>query len=71
MIELIPAIDIIDGKCVRLTQGDYATKKVYNEDRSTNFLTAIDIIHSIKVFVESLKTSSGWRTSVPLLLFLG
>ncbi|WP_347148795.1 HisA/HisF-related TIM barrel protein, partial [Parabacteroides distasonis] len=29
MIELIPAIDIIDGKCVRLTQGDYATKKVY------------------------------------------
>ena len=29
MIELIPAIDIIDGKCVRLTQGDYATKKEY------------------------------------------
>jgi phosphoribosylformimino-5-aminoimidazole carboxamide ribotide isomerase len=32
MIELIPAIDMIDGKCVRLTQGDYNTKKVYNED---------------------------------------
>ncbi len=32
MIELIPAIDLIDGKCVRLTKGDYATKKVYNED---------------------------------------
>ena len=32
MIELIPAIDIIDGKCVRLTQGDYDTKKIYNED---------------------------------------
>lgn len=31
-IELIPAIDIIDGKCVRLTKGDYALKKVYNED---------------------------------------
>lgn len=31
-IELIPAIDIIDGKCVRLTRGDYAQKKVYNED---------------------------------------
>lgn len=28
----IPAIDIIDGKCVRLTQGDYAQKKVYNEN---------------------------------------
>lgn len=32
MIEIIPAIDIIDGKCVRLTKGDYSTKKVYNED---------------------------------------
>ncbi|MCD7972411.1 MAG: 1-(5-phosphoribosyl)-5-[(5-phosphoribosylamino)methylideneamino]imidazole-4-carboxamide isomerase [Candidatus Azobacteroides sp.] len=32
MIELIPAIDIIEGKCVRLTQGDYDQKKVYNEN---------------------------------------
>lgn len=32
MIELIPAIDIIDGKCVRLTKGDYDQKKIYNED---------------------------------------
>ena len=32
MIELIPASDIIDGKCVRLSQGDYHTKKVYNEN---------------------------------------
>ncbi|MCD7901349.1 MAG: 1-(5-phosphoribosyl)-5-[(5-phosphoribosylamino)methylideneamino]imidazole-4-carboxamide isomerase [Bacteroides sp.] len=32
MIELIPAIDIIEGKCVRLSQGDYASKKIYNED---------------------------------------
>lgn len=30
-MEIIPAIDIIDGKCVRLTQGDYDQKKVYNE----------------------------------------
>ena len=29
MIELIPAIDIIEGKCVRLTKGDYDSKKVY------------------------------------------
>jgi phosphoribosylformimino-5-aminoimidazole carboxamide ribotide isomerase len=28
---IIPAIDIIDGKCVRLTQGDYSQKKIYNE----------------------------------------
>ncbi len=31
-IDIIPAIDIIDGKCVRLSQGDYNSKKVYNED---------------------------------------
>ena len=31
MIEIIPAIDIIDGKCVRLSQGDFETKKVYSE----------------------------------------
>lgn len=31
-MRIIPAIDIIDGKCVRLTQGDYAQKKIYNED---------------------------------------
>ncbi|MBP7558182.1 MAG: 1-(5-phosphoribosyl)-5-[(5-phosphoribosylamino)methylideneamino]imidazole-4-carboxamide isomerase [Chitinophagaceae bacterium] len=30
-MEIIPAIDIIDGKCVRLTQGDYAQKKVYSK----------------------------------------
>ena len=30
--ELIPAIDIIDGKCVRLSQGDYSKKTIYNED---------------------------------------
>lgn len=32
MIEIIPAIDIIDGKCVRLTRGDYAQKKEYGAD---------------------------------------
>lgn len=32
MIEIIPAIDLIDGKCVRLSQGDYEAKKIYNED---------------------------------------
>ncbi len=32
MIQLIPAIDIIDGKCVRLSQGDYTKKTVYNEN---------------------------------------
>lgn len=32
MIEIIPAIDIIDGKCVRLTQGDYGKQKTYSDN---------------------------------------
>lgn len=31
-MRIIPAIDIIEGKCVRLSKGDYSTKKVYNEN---------------------------------------
>ncbi len=32
MIEIIPAIDLIDGKCVRLRQGDFARQKIYSEN---------------------------------------
>lgn len=32
MITIIPAIDIINGQCVRLTQGDYQQKKIYNNN---------------------------------------
>jgi len=31
-MRIIPAIDIIDGKCVRLTKGDYSTQKIYNQN---------------------------------------
>ena len=31
-MRIIPAIDIINGQCVRLSKGDYTTKKVYNEN---------------------------------------
>ena len=31
-MELIPAIDLIDGKCVRLYQGDYSKETVYSDD---------------------------------------
>jgi len=31
-MRIIPAIDIIDGKCVRLTKGDYSTQKIYNNN---------------------------------------
>ena len=52
-MRIIPAIDIIDGKCVRLTQGDYAQKKVYHahplemaktfEDAGLKFLHLVDL----------------------------
>jgi phosphoribosylformimino-5-aminoimidazole carboxamide ribotide isomerase len=32
MLTIIPAIDLIEGKCVRLSKGDYAQKKIYNEN---------------------------------------
>ena len=31
-MDIIPAIDIINGKCVRLTKGDYAQQKIYNDN---------------------------------------
>ena len=50
-MRIIPAIDIIDGKCVRLTQGDYAQKKVYNEnpvDVARSFETAgLNFLHLV------------------------
>ncbi|HOH25187.1 MAG TPA: HisA/HisF-related TIM barrel protein, partial [Bacteroidales bacterium] len=30
-MEIVPAIDLIDGKCVRLSQGDYGRRKVYSD----------------------------------------
>ena len=30
-MRIIPAIDVIDGKCVRLSKGDYSTQKTYNQ----------------------------------------
>ena len=52
-MRIIPAIDIIDGKCVRLTKGDYNTKKIYSEnpleiakafeDNGIQFLHLVDL----------------------------
>lgn len=52
-MRIIPAIDIIDGKCVRLTKGDYETKTIYNqnplevakafEDAGIEFLHVVDL----------------------------
>lgn len=53
MLNIIPAIDIIDGQCIRLTQGDYNQKKVYNsnplevakafEDAGFQYLHLVDL----------------------------
>ncbi len=53
MIRIVPAIDLIDGKCVRLTQGDYSKKKIYNdnpldvammfEDNGIKYLHLVDL----------------------------
>ena len=43
MIEIIPAVDIIDGKLVRLTKGDYDTKKEYSQDPLETALQFEDI----------------------------
>ena len=52
-MRIIPAIDIIEGKCVRLSKGDYSTKKIYNEnplevakafaDHGIRFLHLVDL----------------------------
>jgi phosphoribosylformimino-5-aminoimidazole carboxamide ribotide isomerase len=52
-MRIIPAIDIIDGKCVRLTEGDYSTQKIYNanpleialefEDNGLKYLHLVDL----------------------------
>ena len=52
-MRIIPAIDIIEGKCVRLSQGDYSKKTIYNsspfemaqrfEDHGINYLHLVDL----------------------------
>ena len=50
-MEIIPAIDLIDGKCVRLIQGDYNQKTVYNDNAlevASNFIkSGAKIIHVV------------------------
>lgn len=50
-MQIIPAIDLIDGKCVRLTKGDYNTKTVFDSDPlkvANNFLeSGVSLIHVV------------------------
>ena len=64
-MRIIVAIDIIDGKCVRLTRGDFSTKKVYNEDplevameiedNGMNYLHLVDLDGAKNKKIENIK----------------
>jgi len=64
-MEIIPAIDIIDGKCVRLTQGDYAQKKVYSKhplEVARQFEDAgLHRLHLVDLDGARLKAVKNWK----------
>ncbi len=64
-MRIIPAIDIIDGKCVRLTQGDYAQKKIYNENPlevAQSFETAgLDSLHLVDLDGAKAGKVTNWK----------
>jgi phosphoribosylformimino-5-aminoimidazole carboxamide ribotide isomerase len=64
-MEIIPAIDIIDGKCVRLTQGDYSQKKIYNEhplEVAKQFEDAgLERLHLVDLDGAKAGTVKNWR----------
>ena len=65
-MRIIPAIDIIGGKCVRLTKGDYSTKKIYNEnpleiakeleDNGIKYLHLVDLDGALNKHIVNYKT---------------
>ena len=61
-IELIPAIDLINGQCVRLTKGDYDQKKVYNDNPAEVAKQFEQLgfkrLHVVDLMVQSLSISS-------------
>lgn len=81
MIEIIPAIDIIDGKCVRLTKGDYDQKKIYNdnplevakqyEDAGVKRLHLVDLDGARSKHVVNLKTVENIATKTKLIVDFG
>jgi phosphoribosylformimino-5-aminoimidazole carboxamide ribotide isomerase len=77
-MRIIVAIDIIDGKCVRLTRGDFSTKKVYNkdpleialeiEDNGINYLHLVDLEGAKNKKIENLKILEkiAWKTKLKI-----
>src|SRR5450759_1980298 len=77
-MRIIVAIDIIGGKCVRLTRGDFKTKKVYNEDplevalkieaNGINYLHLVDLDGAKNRKVENIKVLEkiAWKTKLKI-----
>lgn len=80
-MRIIPAIDIIDGKCVRLTKGDYNTKKIYNEnplevakefqDHGIEYLHVVDLDGAKASHIINYKTLEAIATKTNLKIDFG
>lgn len=80
-MRIIPAIDIIEGKCVRLTKGDYSTKKVYNEnplevakmfeDSGIEYLHVVDLDGAKASHIVNYKVLEGIATKTNLKVDFG
>ncbi|MBE6310649.1 MAG: 1-(5-phosphoribosyl)-5-[(5-phosphoribosylamino)methylideneamino]imidazole-4-carboxamide isomerase [Bacteroidales bacterium] len=81
MIEIIPAIDIIDGKCVRLSKGDYEQKKIYSEtpvdtakafeDAGCRRLHLVDLDGAKSSHIINYKTLEAIASSTNLIIDFG
>lgn len=80
-MKIIPAIDIIDGKCVRLSKGDYDTKKVYHENpldiakeyeaNGIQYLHLVDLDGAKAKTIKNLKTLEILASETNLIIDFG
>ena len=80
-MKIIPAIDIIDGKCVRLSKGDYDTKKVYHENpldiakeyevNGIKYLHLVDLDGAKEKSIQNLKTLEMLASQTNLIIDFG
>ncbi|KIA83245.1 1-(5-phosphoribosyl)-5-[(5-phosphoribosylamino)methylideneamino] imidazole-4-carboxamide isomerase [Kaistella solincola] len=80
-MKIIPAIDIIDGKCVRLSKGDYETKKIYHENpldiakefeaNGIQYLHVVDLDGAKAKTIKNLKTLEILAAKTALIIDFG
>lgn len=80
-MRIIPAIDIIDGRCVRLSKGDYSTKKIYNENpvevakefeaNGIRYLHLVDLDGAKSEHIVNHKVLSAIATNTNLIIDFG